>query len=218
MGRLPIKHYKQVIDFDYMIQTKEDLYRFLEMDKKAMRIPKQTIKRKIANFFNPHEIWKFVRLLRFAEYYSNCKSKNPFFRVYKIIMTLYYKYRLKKQSLRLGFSIPINTCGPVLSIAHHGTIVINASTRIGANCRIHACVNIGASAGKKEAPVIGDNCYIGPGAIIFGGIHIADNTTIGANATVNKSFDTPNVIIAGTPAKIVKENTPNWLEFNGLMA
>lgn len=32
------------------------------------------------------------------------------------------------------------------------------------------------------------NVYIGPGAKIFSGITICNNTVIGANAVVNKSF------------------------------
>ena len=57
---------------------------------------------------------------------------------------------------------------------------------------------------------IGSNVYIGPGSLIFGNIHIADNISIGVNATVNKSFDQPNVVIAGKPAKIVKTDIPSW--------
>ena len=68
--------------------------------------------------------------------------------------------------------------------------------------------------GGKNAPQLGDNVYIGPGAILFGDINIANNVTIGANATVNKSFEQENVVLAGTPAKVVKENAPAWVEFN----
>ena len=52
------------------------------------------------------------------------------------------------------------------------------------------------------------------GAIIFGNITIADNVTIGANATVNKSCNQNNVVLAGSPASIVKDNYPSWIEFN----
>lgn len=120
-----------------------------------------------------------------------------------------------KVSLRerhLGFSIPINVCGPGLSIAHYGSIIISSKAKIGRNCRIHSCVNIGASRGKNGAPIIGNNVYIGPGAILFGDITIADNVSIGANATVNRSFTESNVVIAGTPAEIVKRNVPAWNE------
>lgn len=77
-------------------------------------------------------------------------------------------------------------------------------------------MNIGASAGKPEAPTIGDNVYIGPGAIVFGNIKIADNVTIGANATVNKNCEEERAVLAGSPASVVKQNSKNWLEFNNI--
>ena len=120
------------------------------------------------------------------------------------------RLRLRKMQRKLGFTIPINVCGPGLSIAHYGSIVISEQAVIGKNCRIHVGVNIGASGGKSEAPTIGDNVYIGPGAILFGGITIASGISVGANATVNKSFEQSNCVIAGTPAKVVKENCKAW--------
>lgn len=98
--------------------------------------------------------------------------------------------------------------GPGLSLAHTGNIIINPNAHIGENCRIHVGVNIGAH--HDKAPSIGNNVYIGPGAILFGDIQIADNIIIGANATVNKSFTEPNVVIAGTPACVVKRITSSW--------
>lgn len=118
--------------------------------------------------------------------------------------------------MKLGFSIPINVFGPGLSIPHYGTIVVNSNARIGANCRLHVGVNIGASGGSIKAPCLGDNVYIGPGAIIFGDIQIADNVTIGANATVNRSCGQANVVLAGSPANIVKYDMPSWVDFNNI--
>jgi serine O-acetyltransferase len=105
-------------------------------------------------------------------------------------------------SMLLGFTIPTNVFGPGLNIAHRGTIVVNGFTKVGANCRIHACVNIGTKAGYRDvAPTIGDNVYIGPGVKIFGDVKIANGVAIGANAVVNKSFEEEHVTIAGVPAK-----------------
>ena len=143
---------------------------------------------------------QFQKLLRKLEYYSNCKN----YGVNKIYI-LYLKFIFKKKSLKLGFSIPINVFGPGLSIVHYGTIIINYTCKIGANCRLHACVNIGASGGEKQGPMLGDNVYIGPGVKIYGNISIANNTAIGANAVVNKSFNKENTIIAGIPAKVIGE-------------
>lgn len=38
--------------------------------------------------------------------------------------------------------------------------------------------------GRNGTPTIGDNVYIGAGAIIIGGITVGDNVKIGAGATV----------------------------------
>jgi len=63
-------------------------------------------------------------------------------------------------------------------------------------------VNIGTAAGQSEAaPTIGDNCYIGPGAKLFGPIEIGSNTAIGANAVVNRSFPDGHLTLGGIPAK-----------------
>jgi serine acetyltransferase len=115
--------------------------------------------------------------------------------------------------LLLNFSIPPNAFGPGLSIAHYGTIVVNSNARIGANCRIHVCVNIGADARDgTKAPHIGDNCYIGPGAKIFGAIKIGNHVAIGANAVVNKSFVENNVSLGGIPAKVISETGTGEIE------
>lgn len=101
-----------------------------------------------------------------------------------------------------GFDIPINVFGKRLSIAHKGTIVVNGRAKVGDNCRIHTCVNIGTLPGSNGlAPNIGDNVYIGPGAKIYGNIKIADNIVIGANAVVGRNFEVPNICIAGSPAR-----------------
>jgi serine O-acetyltransferase len=77
-------------------------------------------------------------------------------------------------------------------------------------------VNVGTQAGVSEAvPTIGDNCYIGPGAKIFGAIVIGDNTTIGANAVVNSSFPGGNTTIAGIPAKVVADKSSEGLLIKG---
>ena len=125
-----------------------------------------------------------------------------------VIHWLLAKYKFRKISVKLGFSIPINVFGPGLSLPHRGNIIINPQTSIGENCRIHVGVNIGAH--HDKAPRIGNNVYIGPGAIIFGDIEIADNVSIGANATVNKSVLEPNSVVAGTPAKVVKTDVDSW--------
>jgi acetyltransferase-like isoleucine patch superfamily enzyme len=56
-----------------------------------------------------------------------------------------------------------------------------------------------------NAPVtIGRNVWIGARVIILAGVSIAEGTVIAAGAVVTKSFDEPNMIIGGVPAKVIK--------------
>lgn len=70
--------------------------------------------------------------------------------------------------------------------------------------------------GSLKAPKIGNDVYIGPGAVIFGDIEIADGCYIGANAVVNKSILEPNSVIVGIPTKVIKQDPVHWWEKNGM--
>lgn len=52
---------------------------------------------------------------------------------------------------------------------------------------------------------IGQNCWLGANSVILPGIEIGDKTIVGANTVVTKSFPEGNLIIAGTPAKIIRK-------------
>lgn len=188
-----------------MILSKQDYRYYLERDRMSSGIPPTNIfKEKIKQLIFPCLEWQFIKALRWLEYCENIKKRQWG----GVIHWLLAKYKFRKISVKLGFSIPINVFGPGLSLPHRGNIIINPQTSIGENCRIHVGVNIGAH--HDKAPRIGNNVYIGPGAIIFGDIEIADNVSIGANATVNKSVLEPNSVVAGTPAKVVKTDVDSW--------
>jgi acetyltransferase-like isoleucine patch superfamily enzyme len=51
---------------------------------------------------------------------------------------------------------------------------------------------------------IGDDVFIGAGAVIMPGCNIGEGVVIGANSVVNKEFP-PYAIVAGAPAKIIGE-------------
>jgi serine O-acetyltransferase len=181
-----------------MIKSKADYEFYLEADRIAKGLPKKTsLLKRVKDLLYPNHIWKFQKILRKLEYYKNCKKG-----IGTTISRLFITRKYYKLSLKLGFSIPLNVFGPGLSIAHIGTIIINAGTKVGANCRLHACVNIGTEAGyANKTPIIGDNCYIGPGVKMYGDILLANGIVIGANTVVNKSFNDDNIAIAGVPAK-----------------
>ena len=51
-----------------------------------------------------------------------------------------------------------------------------------------------------NCPRIGNNVDMGVGAKVLGGIPIADDIKIGANAVVTKSFNEAGITIVGIPA------------------
>jgi serine O-acetyltransferase len=184
------------------ISSRADYEIFRSADQKALGIARGGL----ASLTN--EIFVFEARLRKLEYALNC-SRNP-------PLILFRKILFRRISEKLGYSISPNTFGPGLSIAHRGTVVVNGGARIGANCRVHVDVNIGTEAGQSSAaPTIGDNCYIGPGAKIFGKILIGANSVIGANAVVNQSFPEGNQTIAGVPAKVVSQKSSEGLLIKG---
>jgi len=84
-----------------------------------------------------------------------------------------------------------------------GGIVIHDYTRIagrGSQFWTH-----GGQREKMEL-VINKKCYIGSAVRIAQGVKIAENSFIGLGSVVVDSFEEPNVLIFGNPAKIVKKN------------
>jgi serine O-acetyltransferase len=175
---------------------------FQDADLRSLSIKKHSIK------YFLDDIWRFQKTLRELEYLMNCHKSR--------VRVLTKRWLFKQKSVRLGFSISPNTFGPGLSIAHRGLVVVNGGAVIGANCRIHAGVVIGTAAGtSSNAPMIGNNCYIGPGAKIFGPIAIGDFTAIGANAVVNKSFPEGFQTLGGVTARVISPQSSSGLLIEG---
>lgn len=148
---------------------------------------------------------RFTVVMRIYEYLLN--TNKP------AVLRVPVLFCFRRMSVRLGFSLGPNIFGPGVAIVHYGLLVIDPTTRIGKNCRIHMGAHIGGAAffvpedeAYKYSPRIGDNVYIGPGAKLYGPIHIGDNCVIGANAVVTKSFENPGLTLAGVPAKVIAEN------------
>lgn len=185
-----------------VIRTREDFRHYVEADRIALGLPRSAHTR----MFNV--VWRYQRCLRRLELRLNARA-NP-------LLVLAARLHHRRLGRQLGFTIPPNVFGPGLSIAHYGTIVVNPGARVGANCRLHVGVNIGTAAGERAAaPTIGDNCYIGPGAKLFGPIEIGPNTAIGANAVVDKSFPEGNGTLGGVPARKISDRGSSGLIIMG---
>lgn len=110
----------------------------------------------------------------------------------------------------IGKDSYIGNRSAIASVKGH-KVVIGNNCSISHNVRIYTSnrnpidiIYNKAEVGQKRGNVnIGNNCWIGANVFINQGIQIGDNVVIGANSVVTKSFPS-NVIIAGSPAKIIK--------------
>ncbi|MBQ4834142.1 serine acetyltransferase [Pseudoalteromonas sp. MMG010] len=84
-------------------------------------------------------------------------------------------------------------------------VVIHKRCVIGDGCTIGSNVTIGGKSHSIGVPMIGKGCFISTGAKILGDIKIGNNCVIGANAVVITSVPN-NCVVAGMPAKIIKQN------------
>ncbi len=56
-----------------------------------------------------------------------------------------------------------------------------------------------------EDVVIGAQCWIGMNSVILPGVVLGDHTVVGAGSIVTKSFPEGNQLIAGNPAKVIRQ-------------
>lgn len=129
----------------------------------------------------------------------------------------YYKFYLRRVDAKNGAAINFCSDGsnnfeghPILGHGIKG-VVIAGGAKIGKNVFISHQVTIGRS--KNEAPIIGDNVYIGPGAKIFGGIKIGNNVRIGANCVVFQNIPDNATVVLEKPRIIIKEQNYKYYAF-----
>ena len=150
-------------------------------------------------------IWKTLHYFRLAKFYGALCSAPAVSPVKRLSAKLSYRFYNRKRNISGAASgveiAPGCTLGKGLNI-WHGGVVINGT--LGENCILHGNNVIGnKGGGLKQTPVIGSGADIGAGAILIGGIRIANGCVIGAGAVVTKSCETPGEILAGVPAKSI---------------
>jgi len=62
---------------------------------------------------------------------------------------------------------------------------------------------------------LGKHCWLGMHSVILPGVTLGDYTVVGAGAVVTKSFPTGYCVLAGNPARVVKELDPERLRAAG---
>lgn len=103
--------------------------------------------------------------------------------------------------------------GPRFFIAHNGTLVIGGHTKAGSNFFVRQGVTCGGDGVSGGHPTFGDNVVLGANAVVVGKISIGSNVLVGANSTVTRDMPN-NVVVAGVPARIIKENRQDVMEIS----
>jgi serine O-acetyltransferase len=135
-----------------------------------------------------------MRMAHFLRWHQFGKYISPL-----VIQMYYWAQTLYNTQISYGSEI-----GSGLYIPHTGGIVINPASKIGERCYLAHNVTIGkVHAGDKAGvPEVGDDVFLGVGAVILGKIKIGNNVAIGANSVV--ITDIPdNCFAAGSPAKVI---------------
>lgn len=98
--------------------------------------------------------------------------------------------------------------GSYFQAASDAHIYIGKGSYIAANVGIitanHDLCDLSKPAPGKDV-LIGENCWIGMNSVILPGVELGEHTIVGAGSVVTKSFPQGNCIIAGNPAKIIRE-------------
>lgn len=89
-----------------------------------------------------------------------------------------------------------------------GRITIGKGTYIAPNVGLitsnHDPQNLDAHLPPK-AITLGENCWIGMNSVVLPGVILGDGTVVGAGSVVTKSFPEGHCVIAGNPAKILRQ-------------
>lgn len=122
------------------------------------------------------------------------------------LLKLFYLLRIKRMdafnNATMGTDLGKGANFASPPILDHGLngIIVSHYANIGENCVIYQRVTIAEV--NYKAATIGDNCFIGAGAVIIGDVTIGNNVKIGSNCVVTK--DIPDDCTAvGVPAKII---------------
>lgn len=89
-----------------------------------------------------------------------------------------------------------------------GKIIIGKGTYIAPNVGIiTANHNINNLDTHQEAQnvILGEKCWVGMNSVILPGVILGDNTVVGAGSVVTKPFPNGHCIIAGNPAKKIRD-------------
>ena len=149
------------------------------------------------------------------------------FEIRLFIATILRKFRVFEYRLK-GYDIPYSAIiegSVLLDKLYPRGIHIGENTLVAGGATILShdhCKRVDNNQPFLVDTFIGKNCFIAVGAIILPGVKIGDEVIVGAGAVVTKDVPS-NTVVAGNPAKIIRENIKmntfaaleNWTEKSG---
>jgi len=115
----------------------------------------------------------------------------------------------RRSAIRSGLEILTPRLGGGVIMPHWGRIVLNAG-EIGENLYVFHNVTIGHDY-RTGRPRLGNNVFLGTGAILLGAISVGDNVIIGAGSLVNTDIPS-NSLAVGNPAKVIRPIAPDEIQ------
>ena len=131
-------------------------------------------------------------------WYAKIKSK--IFNSHEILVQYYRKRGVKIGHNCLICSNPVTKEAFLLEIGNNVTVATNV-TFLTHDFSAHLLYPDKTDCFGRI--VIGDNCFIGANSVVLYGVTLAKNIIVAAGSVVTKSFDEPNIIIGGNPAKVI---------------
>ena len=161
----------------------------------------------------------YVRML--APLYQHRGRHSKIYRSVRMDTPPYRKFSLGDYSVVESFSCINNAVGDVIIGDHtriglHNTII--GPVTIGHHVNLAQCITvtalnhnfedkiqrIDAQGVSIKSIVIGDDIWIGANAVVLPGVSIGNHSVVAAGAVVTKDVP-PHSLVAGVPAKIIKE-------------
>jgi serine O-acetyltransferase len=181
----------------------KNVFRLIQSDYQRYYATARGTAHPLSIIFLTQGLWAST-VYRIAHVVHLVRHKSVVLRLVDILFILIQKWIEIITAIELPADCEI---GPGLYIGHFGPLIVNGRAKLGQNCNLSQGVTIGViQRGERQGvPVIGDRVYIGPNAVVVGGIEIGDDVAIGAGAVVTHSA--PRLaVVAGNPAKILSYN------------
>jgi len=167
---------------------------------------------------------KFFARCRGVEFLGSCQFVGrPTFKLYpgtRVMIGSECRFLSGHTDNLIGINRPciisVYNAGTIVKIGEHsgfsGTVIgAFAGITIGdhVKCGANTLITDGdwhpedPRSGEPRPVVIGNNVWLGVGAIVLKGARIGENTVIGANSVVTGEIP-PNVVAAGNPCKVIR--------------